>query len=108
MEVRPGNVYAGLPAAVEGEVVETLVGRGGLRIERIVSRGQSSPAEGWYDQERDEWVVLLKGRALVMTEDGQEFWMEEGDYLEIPARVKHRVVWTDPDVQTVWLAVHYE
>ena len=108
MEVRPGNLYAGLPAALEAEAADTLIGRGTLRIERIVSRGQASPAEGWYDQDRDEWVVLLKGRALVMTQDGQEFWMEEGDYLEIPAHAKHRVVWTDPEVHTVWLAVHYE
>ena len=32
-----------------------------FRIERIVSRGQASPPGFWYDQETDEWVLLVSG-----------------------------------------------
>jgi cupin 2 domain-containing protein len=107
MKVRPGNLFQGLPLDAAEEVQELILGEGDVRIERIVSRGQSSPASGWYDQDRDEWVVVLRGRAILLMEDGQEFWLEEGDYLNIPAHARHRVAWTDPMVETVWLAVHY-
>jgi cupin 2 domain-containing protein len=33
--------------------------------------------------------------------------LSEGDYILIPARVKHRVEWTSKDHATIWLAVHY-
>lgn len=79
-----------------------------LRIERIVSRGHSSPDKGWYDQEQDEFVILLSGRArLRYKKDGNTIEMNTGDYLLIPAGLQHRVEWTDPEVDCVWLAVFY-
>ncbi|MCK0188319.1 hypothetical protein MWU31_24325, partial [Aeromonas hydrophila] len=30
-----------------------------------------------------------------------------GDHINIPARQKHRVEWTHPDMTTVWLCVFY-
>ena len=33
--------------------------------------------------------------------------MGPGDWVNIPARVRHRVEWTDPKQKTVWLAVFY-
>jgi cupin 2 domain-containing protein len=78
-----------------------------VRIERIVSRGHSSPETGWYDQEQNEWVVVLRGAASVVFEDGRSIDLKEGDFLDIPAHSRHRVDWTDPKAATVWLAVHY-
>jgi cupin 2 domain-containing protein len=80
----------------------------GVRIERIVSRGQASPEGFWYDQEEDEWVVVLEGRAAIEFE-GQAEAVElvRGSYLNIPAHVRHRVAWTEPEQNTIWLAVHY-
>ncbi len=74
----------------------------------IVSRGHTSPEGFWYDQAQDEFVLLVKGRAGLRFEgDDRVLVLEAGEYLNIPARVRHRVEWTDPDGDTVWLAVHH-
>ena len=79
----------------------------GVRVERIVSRGHVTPPDEWYDQQTDEWVALLSGAARLRIEGRVEFLeMRPGDWLLIPARVRHRVEWTDPDQETVWLAIH--
>ncbi|MBZ0269048.1 cupin domain-containing protein, partial [bacterium] len=59
----------------------------------------------WYDQDEDEWVVLLSGSATLAWEDGRERELGPGDHVRIPAHEKHRVVRTAPDRETVWLAV---
>jgi cupin 2 domain-containing protein len=39
------------------------------RIERICSTWQASPPDYWYDQEWNEWVILLRGGARLLFED---------------------------------------
>jgi cupin 2 domain-containing protein len=78
-----------------------------LRIERIVSTGQASPPGHWYDQDRVEWVILLRGSAAILFEgESAPRLLAPGDYLLIPAHARHRVEWTASDRPTVWLAVH--
>ena len=85
------------------EAVERLWGRAGVRVERIVSRGHASADGFWYDQAEDEWVCLLEGRATLAFEDAPPLTLARGDWLLIPARVRHRVLATsDP---AVWLAL---
>lgn len=100
------NLFAGIPARLADELVETLHSTGEMRIERIVSAAHASPAEFWYDQEQDEWVIVLQGAARVQFED-EMVELRAGDYLHIPAHRRHRVDWTSPDEQTIWLAVFY-
>jgi cupin 2 domain-containing protein len=103
-----GNLFADLPARLAQEEMTTLVSAGAVRVERIVSRGQASPAGFWYDQPQDEWVIVLAGRAeLAFEDDGATMPMGPGDYVHIPAHRRHRVAWTDPAQATVWLALHY-
>ncbi len=78
-----------------------------MRIERIISKGHTSPDDSWYDQRENEWVMVLEGSGSIMFEDGREVTLEKGDYLNIPSHAKHRVTWTDPDHDTVWLVVFY-
>ena len=93
---------------VDREVFEELATLGNARVERIVSTGQVSPPGFWYDQERDEFVVLLKGSAGLLFEGKDEITvLGPGDYLNIPAHVRHRVEWTDQTKNTIWLAVFY-
>jgi cupin 2 domain-containing protein len=102
------NILAQLPPALTGEVFETIARSGDVRIERIVSNGQATPEGEWYDQERDEWVLLLTGGAGLQFEDSPEpVVLGSGDHLLIPAGCRHRVAWTDPAVTTVWLAIHF-
>lgn len=102
-----GNLWADLPPRQAEEQVEQLVGGAGFRIERIVSTGQASPTGFWYDQPDDEFVVLLAGAARLRFEEGGHILeLKPGDWVEIPAHVRHRVEWTQADPPTVWLAVH--
>lgn len=101
------NLFHGLPLHAAGEVVTTLAESPGVRIERIVSSGQATPEGEWYDQEHDEWVLLLAGGAGLLFEGEQEPRpLVPGDSLLIPARCRHRVAWTTVGVNTVWLTVH--
>ncbi|MEQ8346982.1 MAG: cupin domain-containing protein [Sneathiellaceae bacterium] len=92
----------------DSELVEELAGRPGLRIERIVSQGQASPPGFWYDQAEDEWVALLSGAARLEFADGRVREMAAGDHVLLPAGLRHRVAWTDPGRQSVWLAVFWD
>jgi cupin 2 domain-containing protein len=101
------NLLQNIPDQLPEELFETLIKNKNIHIERIVSKGHSSPKEGWYDQDQNEWVLVLKGAARLAFEDGSGVSMGSGDSLEIPAHVKHKVVWTDPEEETVWVGVHY-
>lgn len=100
------NLLTDLPADIPTELVQALVETSGLRIERIVSHGHSSPPGFWYDQARNEWVLLIQGAARLSFED-QSLELKPGDFVNIPAHRRHRVDWTDPSQPTIWLAVHY-
>ena len=89
------------------EVIETLLTTPAVRIERITSHGDASPAGFWYDQGEHEWVTVISGRARLAFETGPAVELGPGDHVNIPAHVRHRVEWTDPDQPTVWLAVFY-
>jgi len=101
------NLFAALPDARRQEVFDDLLRTDNVRIERIVSHGQTSPGEGWYDQDEHEWVIVLRGCGRVGFDDGREVTLQAGDHLHIPAHVRHRVTYTDPDQPTVWLAVFH-
>lgn len=104
-----GNLLADLPDAQQAEVVQTLLEQpGSVRIERIVSRGQSTPEGSWYNQDHEEWVVVLTGGAeLQLADEAGIRRLEPGDWLHLPAQCRHRVVSTVPGHETVWLAIHW-
>lgn len=102
-----GHLFAPSPPCLPEELTEVLVRGGGpARVERIVSRGHRSPDGFWYDQAEAEWVVLLRGAATIRLED-RTVDLVPGDWLHLPARCRHRVDRTDPDGETVWLAVFF-
>ena len=78
----------------------------GILIERIISAGQSSPPGFWYEQERDEWVVLLQGESELLWEEGRKLTLKAGDWVLLPAGERHRVEKTSTDPPCIWLAVH--
>ena len=103
----PTNLFSKIPNTLPEEVMEDLVNTSQIRIERILSHGHASPDEGWYEQEEHEWVLVVQGEAVLRYEDETEQRLGVGDYVNIPAGVKHRVAWSDPEQVTIWLAVFY-
>ena len=100
------NLFENLPPSIPIELIQVLAANHHVRIERIVSHGHSSPDDFWYDQEEQEWVIVLKGAARLRFED-TAVDLKPGDFVNIPAHKKHRVEWTTPDEPTIWLAVFY-
>ena len=103
-----------LPLANESELFDLIfqqkrTNNKKLHIERIVSTGQQSPADGtWYDQDNHEWVILLEGEATLMFEEKAEaVTLQKGDYLHIPPHCRHRVIQTSEKPPCVWLAIHF-
>jgi cupin 2 domain-containing protein len=105
--MKPDNIFSEIPDNPDKEIFERLAGSGQVTIERIVSQGHASPKSGWYDQDTSEWVIVLRGEALLSFADQTSVHLREGDYLNLPAHRKHRVDWTAQDRETVWLAEHY-
>jgi cupin 2 domain-containing protein len=100
------NLFDDLPANAPAEIFTEILARDGIRIERIVSTGQATPVDAPYDQDHDEWVVVLAGAAGLWLEGEGERRLGPGDHVVIPAGCVHRVTWTAPSEPTVWLAVH--
>lgn len=89
------------------EVIDAIIAKDAVRIERIVSMGHASPPGFWYDQQTSEWVLVLRGEARLAFENGETIDLKPGDFVNIPAHRRHRVEWTTPNEPTIWLAVHY-
>ncbi len=102
------NLLDSLPSELDQESSLEILKSDNLLIERIVSKGHTSPEQGWYDQAENEWVMVLQGAGELTYEDGRTLRLTIGDSLLIPAHVKHKVSWTDPDTETVWLAVFFQ
>ena len=108
MEVELQNLFAGIPGEFSDELMQTILDKPGLRVERIVSRGHCSPERFWYDQDQHELVFLLTGAARLRFEDEDvPIELMPGAVLNIAAHRRHRVEWTDPDQPTIWLAIFY-
>lgn len=104
-----GNLFANIPDSLPDEIFENLIGQSNFKLERILSSGQATPQGMWYDQEWDEWVILLSGSAELLFEGEDKVRnMRPGDFVNIPAHKRHRVEKTDGARVTVWLALHYE
>jgi cupin 2 domain-containing protein len=102
------NVRADIPLELSSELVDVFAESDQVRIERIVSRGHTSPPDFWYDQDRAEWVLVIAGRGRLIFEHRPEpVELGPGDHILIAPHVRHRVVFTDPDHDTIWVAVHF-
>ncbi|MEQ1739659.1 MAG: cupin domain-containing protein [Methyloglobulus sp.] len=107
MKPTKNNIFKNIPAIIPEELFENLLVRENLKIERIISHGHNTTAGEWYDQAWDEWVILLQGEAILGYEDGNQVNLTAGDYVLISAHNRHRVEWTQPDANTIWLAIHF-
>lgn len=101
------NLYQSLPKNLPEECFDVLLSQKNVRIERIVSHGDHTPAGQWYDQLENEWVIVLQGGGVIEYENGEQVTLKTGDYLYLPAHLKHRVISTLEHEHTVWLAIFW-
>ncbi|MFT4929945.1 MAG: cupin 2 domain-containing protein [Phenylobacterium sp.] len=102
------NIFDNIPQEIPKEIFEDIIKTDNMKIERIVSHGQSSPDYGWYECNDNEWVMVLQGKAKLRFHSNNELVeLNPGSHIEIKAGVRHKVEWTSPDEKTVWLAVYY-
>ncbi len=104
--ISPANIFNHVNAVPDDEELFETLASGDVVIERIVSRGQITPETEWYNQEKDEWVILLSGEARILFENSGEISLKPGDYLLIPAHQRHKVTYTSKSPECIWLALH--
>ena len=103
--MRPRRVIPEADMPLHGERFDELLQTNNVRIERILSAPGST--SGPYDQEQDEWVLLLQGQAILEVE-GERVELRVGEAFFLPARTVHKVLDTSKEPPCIWLAVHIE
>ncbi len=93
----PLNIFEDIPPTLPEELIDVLAATGPLRIERIVSMGHASPEGFWYDQESDEWVLLVRGSGLFAVRAGMTAARHSLEAGRLPATSRahrrHKVEW---------------
>lgn len=107
MKIDIKNIFENIPDNLSEEFFEDIITDKHFRLERIISNAHASPEGFWYDQEKNEFVLLLRGSAELLFENNYSVKLKPGDYLIIPAHVKHRVEKTDSKELTYWLTLYY-
>ena len=99
----------GSPLPALGEESERVLQSGeSWCLKLIVSNQFKSPDGFWYDQDEDEWLLLLKGSARLRLENPEQIIdLSAGDHLYLPSRRRHRIERTDPQPGTVWIALYW-
>ncbi len=100
------NLLTGVPMSIPNEIFETIISTPNIKIEKTISKGHKSEPGFWYDQDQSEWILILEGEARLQFED-KSICLALGDYFNIAPHQKHRIDWTTPEKETIWLAVFY-
>ncbi len=105
--MKTSNIFKNIPKHINEEIFEDIFLNDNIKIERIISKGDVTSDREWYDQDNNEWVIVMKGEAVLSFENQEDIRLKSGDYINIPAHTKHRVSWTIETQETIWLAIHY-
>ena len=97
--VERGRLLDASDAPATGERAEEMVRVRNLVIEQVLS-GTVAPVD--YDQDEDEFAVVLEG-AAVLDVAAERVELSAGDWVLLPARTPHRLLHTEPG--TSWLTV---
>ncbi len=100
---QPFNLLENIPDSSHEEIFQTLLENDKVKIERIISYGQTTPQDYWYDQDQDEFVMVVEGEAHIVYDDGSIYNLFKGDSLYIKSHQKHQVTYTSNP--TIWLAI---
>ncbi|NVN95775.1 MAG: cupin domain-containing protein [Bacteroidetes bacterium] len=101
------NLFENIKPTSDKEVIKVLLQNKNITIERIVSYGFHTPDGYWYNEDKNEWVILLAGEAELEFKDGEIKKLKAGDYVLIPANQEHRVKSTSSEPNCIWLCFYY-
>lgn len=101
------NLFENIKIDKKAEQFISLFENKNIKIEKIVSNGQISAKDFWYEQEENEFVLLLDGYAIIEFED-EQIELNKGDFINIKSYKKHRVKYTCEEKPTIWLAIYYK
>ncbi len=105
MEIK--NIYLQKNKNSKSEIIEDIIFTKSFRLEKISSFGYPTPNNKWYNQDKNEWVLLLKGQAtLKFKKDVSRINLKEGDYIFLEKHLEHRVEYVSKDA--IWLCIHYK
>jgi len=108
IEIEKNNIFNIISAFPQNkEITETLASSESVRIERIISNGQTTDDNYWYDQSQNEFVIVLQGDARLFIENKGAVHLNKGDYLTIPTHCRHKVTYTSVNPACIWLAVFF-
>jgi cupin 2 domain-containing protein len=102
------NIFENIQPTSDKELIDVLFQNTNIVIERIVSYGFPTPDGFWYNQEKNEWLILLTGEAEIEFKDDKLTQLKAGDYLFIPAHQEHRVSYTSKEPNCTWLFFHFK
>jgi len=102
------NYYSGFTPDPVLENYTTLLLGNRFHLEKITSKGYATPNDKWIVEKTNEFVMLLKGKAELLIENGQKIKLDEGDYFLIPKNTKHKVIQTSRKPLCYWLTIHYK
>ncbi|MCX6157127.1 MAG: cupin domain-containing protein [Ignavibacteriae bacterium] len=110
LKIKTDNFFNSINLKSNKEKFTELIKGRSFTAEKIVSNGFKSPDNKWMSEVNDEWVMLLKGSAKLEFEFevGDVINLKAGDYLLIPAKTKHRVIYTSKKPFCYWLAIHFK
>ena len=86
------------------EIVEILKENENVRIEKIISTGQTTD---WMEQEQEEFVMLIQGEAIIEYENKNQE-LRAGDTVIIKKNEKHRVSYTSENPCCIWICIFYD
>ena len=101
------NILDTIDKEISEELFEKLAGNEKVKIERIISTGQTTLEGKWLVQETSEFVLLLVGKATLEFKKHGEIDLVAGDHIVIPSDTAHRVAFTQKNPATIWLTVHF-
>ena len=86
------------------EIVEILKENENVKIEKIISTGQTTD---WMKQEQEEFVMLIQGQAIIEYKNKKQE-LRAGDTIIIKKNEKHRVAYTSENPCCIWICVFYD
>lgn len=107
-KIETNNFFLTSDLKINKEQFTSLIKSKNVIVEKIISNGFKSPANEWMSDAQDEWVMLVKGRAKLEFENKDVLNLKAGDYLLIPARTKHRILYTSKKPFCYWLTIHFK